>query len=154
MQQDEKVGKNAVIKDEKFTRMAYGIWVKLCEKREKRKFHADGGIWDGERILSEEYVKMDTSLQNGSATEKLVNPEAYDNFVGYGYQICMCRPKGVYRADGAMGQFTIVDPGRELILAIKENASGAHWAQRSLDVIWEFLDKIREEKLPRIQTHI
>ena len=86
--------------------------------------------------------------QNESATESEMNPEAYDNFVGYGYQIWMCRPEGVYRADGAMGQFTIVDPGRDLILAITENASGAHWAQRSLDVIWAFFEKIKEDSLP------
>lgn len=125
-----------------------GLFATTEDNLRLMKLYADGGIWDGERILSEEYVKLATSLQNESATEKQGNPEAYDNFVGYGYQIWMCRPKGVYRADGAMGQFTIVDPGRNLILAITENASGAHWAQRSLDVIWEFLDKIKEDRLP------
>ena len=54
----------------------------------------------------------------------------------------MCSPKGVYRADGAMGQFTIVDPSRDLILAITENAAGAHWAQTTLNVIWKFLEQI------------
>lgn len=125
-----------------------GLFATTEDNLRLMKLYADGGIWDGERILCEEYVKLATSLQNESATESRVNPEAYDNFVGYGYQIWMCRPKGVYRADGAMGQFTIVDPGRDLILAITENASGAHWAQRSLDVIWAFLDKIKEERLP------
>lgn len=125
-----------------------GLFATTEDNLRLMKLYADGGVWDGERILCEEYVKLATSLQNESATEELGNPEAYDNFVGYGYQIWMCRPKGVYRADGAMGQFTIVDPGRDLILAITENASGAHWAQRSLDVIWEFLEKVREDSLP------
>ena len=68
------------------------------------KLYADGGVWDGERILAEDYVKLATSKQNDSATERAVNPPAEDNFVGYGFQIWMCRPQGVYRADGAMGQ--------------------------------------------------
>ena len=111
------------------------------------KLYADKGVWENERILSEEYVKLATSLQNESATEEANNPEAKDNFVGYGFQIWMCRPKGVYRADGAMGQFTIVVPDKELIIAITENASGAHWAQKTLDTMWEFLEEIPEEEV-------
>jgi CubicO group peptidase (beta-lactamase class C family) len=88
------------------------------------KLYADGGVWEGERILAEDYVKRATTLQNESASEEKVNPPAKDNFVGYGYQIWMCRPEGVYRADGAMGQFTIVVPDRDLIIAITENAAG------------------------------
>ncbi len=106
------------------------------------KLYADGGVWDGERILAEDYVALATTLQNESATEEAVNPPAKDNFVGYGYQIWMCRPKGVYRADGAMGQFTIVVPDRDMIIAITENASGAHWAQKTLDIMWEFLERL------------
>ena len=111
------------------------------------KLYADGGVWDGQRILAADYVEKATSLQNESATEAKGNPEAKDNFVGYGFQIWMCRPKGVYRADGAMGQFSIVAPDKDLILSINETATGAHWAQRSLDVIWEFLDEIGGEKV-------
>ncbi len=106
------------------------------------KLYADGGVWDGQRILAEDYVKKATSLQNESATEAKGNPEAKDNFVGYGFQIWMCRPKGVYRADGAMGQFSIVAPDKDMVISINETATGAHWAQHSLDVIWEFLDAI------------
>lgn len=108
------------------------------------KLYADGGVWDGERLLAEDYVRLATTLQNESASEEKVNPPAKDNFVGYGFQIWMCRPKGVYRADGAMGQFTIVAPDKGLIIAITENASGAHWAQKTLDIMWEFLAKIPE----------
>ena len=56
----------------------------------------------------------------------------------------MCQPEGVYRADGAMGQFTIVVPDLDMLIAITENAAGAHWAQATLDVMWEFLERIRK----------
>ena len=113
------------------------------------KLYLDGGVWDGERILSEDYVRLATTLQNDSASEEKVNPPAKDNFLGYGFQIWMCRPKGVYRADGAMGQFTVVVPDKDLIIAITENASGAHWAQKTLDVLWQFLDLIPDiEEIP------
>jgi len=106
------------------------------------KLYADGGVWEGERILSAEYVKLATTLQNESATEAAVNPEASDNFLGYGFQIWMCKPEGVYRADGAMGQFTIVSPKQDLLIAITETAKGAHWAQNTLDITWEFLKAV------------
>lgn len=118
------------------------------------KLYADGGVWEGERILSEEYVKLATSKQNDSASERAVNPPAEDNFVGYGFQIWMCRPKGVYRADGAMGQFTIVFPDRDMLLAITENASGSTGGampQKALDTIWEWLESLPDatvETLP------
>lgn len=111
------------------------------------KLYADGGVWEGERILSEEYVRLATTKQMDSATESLHNPEASDNFLGYGFQIWMCRPKGVYRADGAMGQFTIVSPEQDLIIAINETALGAHWAQSTLNITWDFLERIKDEAL-------
>ena len=111
------------------------------------KLYADGGVWEGERILAEDYVRLATTNQNDSATESINNPEASDNFLGYGFQIWMCKPKGVYRADGAMGQFTIVCPDQDMLIAINETAIGAHWAQSTLDITWEFLKQIQDETL-------
>lgn len=109
------------------------------------KLYADGGVWEGERILSEEYVKLATSNQNDSASEAKVNPPATDNFLGYGFQIWMCQPEGAYRADGAMGQFTIVLPKQDMIIGITETAAGAHWAQTTLDITWEFVKKVTSQ---------
>lgn len=127
-----------------------GLFAATEDNLRLMKLYADGGVWEGERILSEDYVRLATTLQNESATEARNNPVATDNFAGYGYQIWMCRPKGVYRADGAMGQFTIVVPDMELLIAITENAAGAHWAQATLDTLWEFLERIR--KNPAVQA--
>ncbi len=122
-----------------------GLFATTEDNLRLMKLYADGGVWKGERILAEDYVKLATSKQNDSATERAVNPPAEDNFVGYGFQIWMCRPKGVYRADGAMGQFTIVFPERDMLLAITENASGSTGGampQKALDTIWEWLDSL------------
>ena len=119
-----------------------GLLSTLGDNLRLMKLYADGGVWEGERILAEDYVKLATSLQNESATESINNPEAFDNFLGYGFQIWMCKPKGVYRADGAMGQFTIVCPEQDMIIAINETAVGAHWAQNTLDITWNYLAKV------------
>lgn len=122
-----------------------GLFATTEDNLRLMKLYADGGVWEGERILAEDYVKLATSKQNDSATERAVNPPAEDNFVGYGFQIWMCRPKGVYRADGAMGQFTIVFPERDMLLAITENASGSTGGampQKALDTIWKWMDTL------------
>ena len=69
--------------------------------------------------------------------------------MGYGFQIWMCRPKGVYRADGAMGQFSVVVPDKDMVISLNETATGAHWAQNTLNILWEFLEEVsQEESLP------
>lgn len=131
-----------------------GLFATTEDNLRLMKLYADGGVWDGKRLLAEDYVKLATSNQNDSATEAINNPLAYDNHVGYGFQIWMCRPNKVYRADGAMGQFTIVCPEQDLIIAINETAVGAHWAQTTLDICWHYLAKVskvekgKEDSLP------
>lgn len=119
-----------------------GLYATTEDNLRLMKLYADGGVWDGERILAEEYVKLAVSNQNESATESINNPLATDNFLGYGFQIWMCKPEGVYRADGAMGQFTIVCPKQDMIIAINETAVGAHWAQNTLNIVWDYLAKV------------
>ena len=109
------------------------------------KLYMDGGVWDGERILAEDYVKLATTNHTDSATESIDNPEASDNFLGYGFQIWMCKPEHAYRADGAMGQFSIVLPDQDMEISITETAVGAHWAQSTLNITWDFVEKIKEE---------
>jgi hypothetical protein len=130
-----------------------GLYATTEDNLRLMKLYADGGVWEGERILSEDYVKKASTLQNESATEEANNPLAKDNFLGYGYQIWMCKPKDVYRADGAMGQFTIVVPNKDMIIAITENASGSHWAQTTLDAMWEFMEELPDaDSLPEKET--
>jgi len=105
----------------------------------------NGGIWAGERILSEAYVRLATSKQIDTASEAVGNPPALDNFVGYGFQIWMCRHPGCYRADGAFGQYSIVNPKLDLIVSINETAGNAHWAQKTLDCVWRFFERLEAE---------
>lgn len=111
------------------------------------KLYADGGVWDGERILAEDYVKLATSCQNASATEEINNPGNPDNYVGYGFQMWMCQYPGAYRADGAGGQFSIVIPDRDMIVSINENAFGG--PQKTLDHVWNILlPAVSDDVLP------
>lgn len=124
-----------------------GLYATTEDNLRLMKLYADGGLWEGKRVLASDYVEMATSVQNDSSGERKVNPPAEDNFVGYGFQIWMCRPEGVYRADGAMGQYSIVFPKQDMIIAVNETAENAVWAQNTLDILWNFAGKIKDEVL-------
>lgn len=84
------------------------------------KLYLDGGVINGERLLGERFVHDATTMQMDTYPAHAHTPYIYDNCVGYGYQIWMCRPEGSYRADGAFGQFTVVVPSLDLIVSINE----------------------------------
>jgi hypothetical protein len=55
---------------------------------------------------------------------------------GYGYQFWRCR-NDAYRADGAFGQFCVVLPGKEVVLAI---TSGSEKNRQVMELFWRHLD--------------
>jgi CubicO group peptidase (beta-lactamase class C family) len=88
------------------------------------------GEWQGSRLIPAAWVQEATARQvaNGPSTN-------IDWEQGYGYQFWRCR-HGAYRGDGAFGQFCIVMPEQEAVLAI---ASGVPSMQRVLDLVWQHL---------------
>jgi CubicO group peptidase (beta-lactamase class C family) len=88
------------------------------------------GEWEGKRLLPAEWVAAATARQasNGS------NP-ASDWDQGYGYQFWRCR-HGFYRGDGAFGQYCIVMPEEDAVIAI---TSGVRDMQAVLNLVWEHL---------------
>ncbi len=89
------------------------------------------GEWNNQRILSEAWV-ADASAAHSDNSITQANP---DWTVGYGYQIWRNRPGG-YRGDGAFGQYCIVLPEHDVVLAM---TSGVRDMQRVLDCAWEYL---------------
>lgn len=88
------------------------------------------GLWEGNRLLSEEWVEEATSAQVSNGND--VNS---DWTQGYGFQFWRCR-NGAYRGDGAFGQYCIVMPEQDAVIAI---TSGVDDMQAVLNVIWEHL---------------
>jgi CubicO group peptidase (beta-lactamase class C family) len=85
------------------------------------------GVWNGEQILPKGWVEKATSkkIENGT------DPNS-DWAQGYGYQFWMCR-HGNYRGDGAFGQFCIVMPKYDAVLAI---TGGGGDMQKTLNAVW------------------
>ncbi len=88
------------------------------------------GKWGGRRILPLAWLNEATCKQvsNGDGG-------ASDWAQGYGYQFWRCR-HNAYRGDGAFGQYCVVMPEQDAVLAI---TSGVSNMQTVLDAVWENL---------------
>ncbi len=89
------------------------------------------GLWEGKRILSEAWIAEATSAHSDNSNTQ-TNP---DWTVGYGYQFWRCQ-HDAYRGDGAFGQYCIVMPDQDAVLAIN---SGVRDMQVVLDKVWAHL---------------
>lgn len=88
------------------------------------------GVWRGARILPEAWVDAASSTQVANPNESNI-----DWRQGYGYQFWRCR-HNAYRGDGAFGQFCVIMPDQDAVLAI---TSGVGNMQAVLDLVWEHL---------------
>lgn len=106
------------------------------------------GAWQGQQLLSAEWITAATSFQvpnAGSGMGDNANDNQNDWAQGYGYQFWRCR-HNVYRGDGAFGQYCIVMPDQDAVLAI---TSGVENMQSVLDQVWtRILPAMAENPLP------
>ena len=117
-----------------------GLFVTTKDIAKLGQLYLQKGNWNGEQILTENWVEAATSLQasNGS------NPES-DWDQGYGYQFWRCR-HNLYRGDGAFGQYCIVMPEHDAVIAI---TSGSNNMQGILNLVWKhLLPAMHEKALP------
>ena len=121
-----------------------GLWATTEDNLRLLKIYADGGLWEGERILDEDFVQQASTFQNDNRPADDPNPSREDFTSGYGFQMWMCKYKSAYRADGAYGQYTIVVPEFDMIIAITEYALGP-MSSKTLQCLWDFLESLPEE---------
>ena len=74
------------------------------------------GNWNGQQLVSADYVTEACSRLIDGGAKETVPPT--DGNQGYGYQVWQSKWPGSYRADGAMGQYTVVVPQEDLVVVI------------------------------------
>ncbi|MCB1126266.1 MAG: serine hydrolase, partial [Verrucomicrobiae bacterium] len=118
----------------------YGLRVRTEDIAKLGQFYLQNGEWKGRQLLPASWVEQATAKQvsNGS------NPDSDWN-QGYGFQFWRCR-HNAFRGDGAFGQYCIVMPDLDAVIAIN---SGVRDMQAVLNVVWDrFLPACHASELP------
>ncbi|HKQ89037.1 MAG TPA: serine hydrolase [Blastocatellia bacterium] len=127
----------------------YGLSVRTEDIARFGQLYLQKGDWLGKRLIPSAWVEEATSFQTSNGSSPRSDWEQ-----GYGYQFWRCR-NGAYRGDGAFGQYCVVLPKQDTVIAI---TSGLRDMQAVLNLVWEKLlpglaatsaasDKPAQEKL-------
>lgn len=118
----------------------YGLYLKTEDIAKFGQLYLQRGQWNGKQVLPASWVDMATSKQvsNGSDPSR-------DWDQGYGFQFWRCR-HGAYRGDGKDGQFCIVLPEQDAVIAITANCGDM---QAELNIVWDkLLPAFSDKPLP------
>jgi CubicO group peptidase (beta-lactamase class C family) len=119
-----------------------GLSLKTEDVAKFGQLYLQKGKWQDRQLLLESWVEQSTSPQ-------ISNSDGVQNdwTQGYGYQFWRCR-HGAYRGDGVFGQYCIIMPEQNAVLAITSGID-IFDMQQPLNLIWEMLlPAMRPDSLP------
>jgi hypothetical protein len=102
--------------------------------------YLQNGMWQAKSVVPAAWVQEATRghIQQG--------PGQVDWMQGYGYQFWRCQ-HGAYRGDGAFGQYCVVMPEQDAVLAL---TGGLGDMQKPLDLVWKhLLPAMKPQALPQ-----
>ncbi len=100
----------------------WGLYLRLEDFAKMGQFMLQRGVWNGKRLLDEEWFDQAMSPQimqykgKGVSEEWIAEHKNSEWNQGYGYQMWCCT-HGAYRLDGAWGQFCIIIPDKNAVVA-------------------------------------
>ena len=108
----------------------WGLFIRTEDIAKFGQLYLQKGRWNGKQLLPISWIDQATAKQvsNGSDPSK-------DWDQGYGFQFWCCR-HGAYRGDGANGQFCIILPEQDAVIAITADTRDM---QAELNVVWDKL---------------
>lgn len=120
----------------------WGAYLKTEDMAKIGQFYLQKGKWNGKQLLPASWIEEASSAQVASRpggmtdeTYKQRDPENNDWLQGYGYQIWRGR-HNTYRADGANGQYIIVIPDKNAVVAVTADLDNM---AEELNLIWDII---------------
>lgn len=114
----------------------FGLRVRTEDIAKLGQLYLRKGTWNGRRILPASWVQEATGLRIQNAPpDDPKKAQTSDWAQGYGYQFWRCR-HNAFRGDGAAGQYCIVLPDQNAVIAITAETGDM---QAVLNTIWENL---------------
>ncbi len=110
-----------------------GIHVNSDDIAKLGLLYAHKGVWNGQRLLSEEWVDLATSPVSDNSCNGTP-----DWCAGYGYQFWVNYREG-FRGDGAFGQLCVVLPKHEMVFAVQTELGDM---QKEMDALMELADHL------------
>jgi CubicO group peptidase (beta-lactamase class C family) len=118
----------------------YGLKIRTRDIAALGQLYLQNGAWQGKTLIPKSWIDQATTQQIANGT----NPDS-DWAQGYGFQFWRCR-HNAYRGDGAFGQYCLVMPEQDAVLAI---TGGLGDMQKALDIVWQrLLPAMAAEPLP------
>ena len=108
----------------------WGLFLKTEDIAKFGQLYLQKGQWNGKQLIPASWIEQATAKQvsNGSDPTK-------DWDQGYGFQFWRCR-HGAFRGDGAFGQFCVVLPEQDAVIAITADTKDM---PGELNIVWEKL---------------
>jgi len=104
------------------------------------------GKWNGKQLLPESWIEEASSMkimQDPDAPQS--KKDSSDWLQGYCYQMWRCR-NNAYRGDGAFGQFIIIMPEQDAVIALTAETADM---QDEINLVWKYLlPAMKADKLP------
>jgi len=109
-----------------------GVHITTADLAAFAQLYASGGRWHDRQVLPEGWAELAATRHIPTDNPDVENPEWRH---GYGYQVWMSREG--FRMDGAHGQYALILPERETVIAI--TSAQPVTSQPLLDLVWEHL---------------
>ena len=108
----------------------WGLFLRTEDIAKFGQLYLQKGQWNGKQLVTAAWVEMATAKQVSNGSDP-----ARDWDQGYGFQFWRCR-HGAFRGDGAFGQFCIVLPEQDAVVAITADTKDM---QAELNIVWDKL---------------
>jgi CubicO group peptidase (beta-lactamase class C family) len=114
----------------------WGLRLKTEDMAKFGQLFLDKGKWNGKKVLSADWIKEATTKKIDQVPDVPQSRKDSDDWLqGYCYQMWNCR-NNAFRADGAYGQYIIVLPDKDAVIAVTSETNDM---QGELNLIWEYL---------------
>ncbi|HZY35256.1 MAG TPA: serine hydrolase, partial [Mucilaginibacter sp.] len=114
----------------------WGLRLKTGDLAKMGQFYLQKGMWNGRQLLPLAWVNEATTFKIDQApAAPKSKKDSSDWMQGYCYQFWRCR-HNAFRADGAFGQYIIVMPEQDAVIAITSETADM---QSELNLVWKYL---------------
>ena len=108
----------------------WGLFLRTEDIAKFGQLYLQKGQWNGKQLIPAAWVETATAKQVSNGSDP-----ARDWDQGYGFQFWRCR-HGAFRGDGAFGQFCLVLPEQDAVIAITADTKDM---QAELNIVWDQL---------------